>query len=128
MKAFKSQIREQMCLQTHFKYEFSFMGNFVQSGYGEKKIQTAICMLLLRPVSFFFFFIFMGKNNFNHKGARHCRKPLGRSIRQSFKKSQLISTTVKWDQFGCSQIFLVLWDLPKLGLLEKNHSQIFLVQ
>ena len=32
----KSQIREQMCLETHFRYEFSFLGNFGQSGLQRK--------------------------------------------------------------------------------------------
>ena len=27
---FNAQIREQMCLQTHFQYEFSFLGHFGQ--------------------------------------------------------------------------------------------------
>ena len=54
----RPQIREQMCLETHFQYEFSFLGRFGQSGRAaEKKVQTVISMLLLRPV----FYIFMGK-------------------------------------------------------------------
>jgi hypothetical protein len=47
---FWSQIRDQMCLETHFQYEFLFMG------CREKKIQTAISMLLLRPV----FYVYRG--------------------------------------------------------------------
>ena len=56
-----SQIREQMCLETHFQYEFSFLGCFGQSGCREKEIQTAISMLLLRPA----FLCFHGEKNFN---------------------------------------------------------------
>ena len=46
----KTQIREQMCHETHFQYEFSILGHFGQSGLQRKKIQTAISMLLLRTV------------------------------------------------------------------------------
>ena len=45
-----AQIGEQMCLETNFQYEFSFLGRFGQSGLQRKKIQTAISVLLLRPV------------------------------------------------------------------------------
>ena len=31
------QIREQMCLETHFQYEFSILGHFGKSGSREKK-------------------------------------------------------------------------------------------
>ena len=48
----KPQIREQMCLETHFQYEFSILGCFGQSGLQRKKIQTTINILLLRPVFF----------------------------------------------------------------------------
>ena len=34
---FNAQIREQMCLETHFQYEFSFLGRFGQSGLQRKK-------------------------------------------------------------------------------------------
>ena len=52
-----SQIREQMCLETHFQYEFSFLGSLRKSGLQRKKIQAAISMLLLGPV----FYVFMCK-------------------------------------------------------------------
>ena len=49
-----SQIREQMCLETHFQYEFSFLGHFGQSGLQrEKKIQTAIPKYATFEASFF---------------------------------------------------------------------------
>ena len=52
---FQAQIREQMRLETHFQYEFPILGRFGQSGLQiKKKIQTAISMLLLRPVFFMF--------------------------------------------------------------------------
>ena len=57
-----SQIREQMCLERHFQYKNSILGRFGQSGLQRKKIQTAISMLLLRPV---FFMFSWGKNNFD---------------------------------------------------------------
>ena len=47
---FTPQIREQMCLETHFQYEFTILGRFGQSAAEKKTIQTAISMLLLRPV------------------------------------------------------------------------------
>jgi hypothetical protein len=54
----KPQIREQMCLETHFQYENLILACFGQSGLQRKKIQTAIIMLLLRAV----FYVFMDKN------------------------------------------------------------------
>ena len=38
----------------------------------------------------------------NHVGARHCRKPLGRSVRQSFNKQELSN----FYQFGYSTAFV----------------------
>ena len=62
-KFFLSQIREQMCLdlclETHFQYEFSILGRFGQSGLQRKKIQTAISMLLLGQ----FFLCFHGQKH-----------------------------------------------------------------
>jgi hypothetical protein len=54
---FFPQIREQMCLETHFQYEFSIFWPFWAVGAAEKKIQTAISMLPLRP----FFLCFHGQ-------------------------------------------------------------------
>ena len=59
-RPFKSQIREQKCLEKHFQYEFSILGRFGQPGAAEgKKVQTAISMQLLRPV---FFYVFMNRD------------------------------------------------------------------
>ena len=44
----QAQIREQMCLETLFRYEFPILDGFGQSGLQRKKIQTAISMQLLR--------------------------------------------------------------------------------
>ena len=48
----------------------------------------------------------------NHEGARHCRKPLGRSVRQSFNKQELSN----FYQFGYSTAFV--WYFVKLFLLK----------
>ena len=56
------------------------------------------------------------------EGARHCRKLLGRSIRQSFKKQKPLN----FCYCNLGKIFLVLQDLPKVGLLPINHGKIFL--
>ena len=40
-----AQIREQMCLETHFQSENSVLGRFGQSGVQRKKIQTAITVM-----------------------------------------------------------------------------------
>ena len=54
-----------MCLETHFQYKFPILGRFGQSGR-EKKIQTAISVLLLRPG----LSVFMGKNHFKYPYVR----------------------------------------------------------
>ena len=43
----RPQIREQMCLETHFQYEFPIFGRFGQSGRQRKKVQS---MQLFRPI------------------------------------------------------------------------------
>ena len=61
----------------------------------------------------------------NHEGARHCRKPLGRSVRQSFNKQELSNFYYYkvgpiWLQYRfciCTNLvkfFLILYDIPKL--------------
>ena len=50
----KSQIKEQICLEKHFQYEFSILGRFGQPGLQrEKKIQAAISMQRTFDASFF---------------------------------------------------------------------------
>ena len=51
--------KPQMCLETNFQCESLFLGCLGQSGL-QKKIHTAICMPLFRPVSMFSW----GKSNF----------------------------------------------------------------
>jgi hypothetical protein len=49
----KSQIREKICLEKHFQYEFSILGRFGQTGLQRKKGQTAISMQRTFDASFF---------------------------------------------------------------------------
>ena len=52
----------------------------------ESSINVALCLYLLKGGTTFN--NCSGLKNYNHVGARHCRKPLGRSVRQSFNKQE----------------------------------------
>ena len=41
-----SQIREQMCLETHFQYEFSFLGSFGAFGAAERIFLNTLAFAL----------------------------------------------------------------------------------